>query len=91
MEQFRTAIGHRREGVTGVARLATLVAALLLLLCVACGAAPREALAIGDAVTVRSVASPSNEDGFDAGTHYFDVMDGTGTTVAVGYLSLIHI
>lgn len=85
MGQFRTAIGHRREGVTGVARLATLVAALLLLLCVACGAAPREALAIGDAVTVRSVTSPSNEDGFDAGTHYFDVMDGTGTTVAVGY------
>lgn len=85
MEQFRTAIGRRREGVTGVARVATLVAALLLLLCVACGAAPREALAIGDAVTVRSVTSPSNEDGFDAGTHYFDVMDGTGTTVAVGY------
>ena len=24
-------------------------------------------------------------EGFDAGTHYFDVMDGTGTTVAVGY------
>lgn len=85
MEQFRAIGRQRREGVTGAVRVVTLVAALLLLLCVACGAAPQEALAIGDAVTVRSTQSPDNVEGFDAGTHYFDVMDGTGTTVAVGY------